>query len=188
MPEQSSVRVIGGKWRSRRLSFPLVTGLRPTPSRIRETLFNWLQPFIINARCLDLFAGSGALGFEALSRGAASVVMVDQSRVVIDSLKENINNLHAHHGASVIMADGNDSTLVLPDPLYHIIFLDPPYAPGALERALKNIFSQGYADQETIIYVEYQRNTTFTVPEGCFFYKRCKTNKIVYGLLRIAKH
>lgn len=185
MPETSSVRIIGGKWRGRKLCFPLATGLRPTPSRIRETVFNWLQPFITNARCLDLFAGSGALGFEALSRGAASVVLVDKSRFVIDAIKKNINHLHAHDRASVIMADANKSQWVLPNVAYNIIFLDPPYAKGALELTLKNIFTQGVADRETIIYVEYQSGTDFAVPEGCFFYKKSKTKKILYGLLRI---
>src|SRR5712675_387757 len=77
---RNSVRIIGGSWRGRRVSFPDLPGLRPTPDRVRETLYNWLQHVIVGTRCLDLFAGSGALGLEALSRGAAGVVFVEQAQ------------------------------------------------------------------------------------------------------------
>ncbi len=93
----NKIRIIGGKWRGRKLKFVPITGLRPTPNRLRETLFNWLAPVIEGAICLDLFAGSGALGFEALSRGATHVVMVDKSPQVIRTLKENAKILGAEN-------------------------------------------------------------------------------------------
>ena len=99
------LRIIGGQWRGRRLSFPDVEGLRPTPDRVRETLFNWLAPIIEGARCLDLFAGSGALSLEALSRGAAEVVMVDRDPQVIARLKENVATLSAP-GTVLIQGNG----------------------------------------------------------------------------------
>src|SRR5882757_4093982 len=87
------VRIIGGKWRGRKLKFPVIPGLRPTPDRVRETLFNWLRLVVPNSSCLDLFAGSGALGFEALSRGANIVVFIDQSPEVVYYLKEQLKIL-----------------------------------------------------------------------------------------------
>src|SRR5436190_1935337 len=93
---QGQIRIIGGKWRGRKLKVPDVADLRPTPNRVRETVFNWLQPIIQGAYCLDLFAGSGALGFEALSRGAKHVVMIDQSAPVIKLLKEQAKLFDTH--------------------------------------------------------------------------------------------
>src|SRR5579871_5913447 len=95
MKGRSEIRIIGGKWRGRKLKVPDIADLRPTPNRVRETLFNWLAPHIEGAHCLDLFAGSGALGFEALSRGAAFVVMIDQSAEVIQLLQTELNIFHA---------------------------------------------------------------------------------------------
>ncbi len=89
------VRIIGGQWRSRRLEFPDVPGLRPTPDRVRETLFNWLAPVLPGARCLDLFAGSGALGMEALSRSAAEVVFVEHHPLAVRTLQDNLARLQA---------------------------------------------------------------------------------------------
>ena len=98
------LRVIAGRWRSRRLSFPELPGLRPTPDRVRETLFNWLAPVLPGARCLDLFAGSGALGIEALSRGAAEVVFVERHPVAIRALRENLARLNGA-GARIEQAE-----------------------------------------------------------------------------------
>ena len=95
MRAQSQLRIIAGHWRGRKLSFLDREGLRPTPDRVRETLFNWLQADIAGSRCLDLFAGSGALGFEAASRGAKSVVMLERDTATVDKLKDNINQLQA---------------------------------------------------------------------------------------------
>src|SRR5512134_2593384 len=93
------LRIIGGQWRGRRLNFIPSEDLRPTPDRVRETLFNWLMPLIHGARCLDLFAGSGALGLEALSRGAASVVLVDRDPRVIATLRKHMQTLKAEGAA-----------------------------------------------------------------------------------------
>src|SRR3990167_7240418 len=95
MPLRNRVRIIGGEWRSRQLQFPDATDLRPTPDSVRETLFNWLGQRLDGKICLDLFAGSGALGFEALSRGAAQVVMVEKDRQALQSLRENAAKLWA---------------------------------------------------------------------------------------------
>ena len=92
----NKLRIIGGQWRSRKLPFIAVSGLRPTPDRVRETLFNWLANYVVNSRCLDVFAGSGALSFEALSRGAAEARLIDNSPQVIAQLTTNINTLLFH--------------------------------------------------------------------------------------------
>ena len=89
----NQIRIIGGQWRSRRLEFPNAPGLRPTPDRVRETLFNWLAPVLPGARCLDLFAGSGALGIEALSRGAAEVLFIEREPLAVRALRENLTRL-----------------------------------------------------------------------------------------------
>ena len=100
----NQLRIIGGEWRGRKLRFPDVAGLRPTTDRVRETLFNWLAPVIHGARCLDLFAGSGALGLEALSRGASSVVFIDSDRRAVQSLRENLALLKEGRG-EVLQSD-----------------------------------------------------------------------------------
>lgn len=135
------LRIIGGRWRSRKLAFPDVEGLRPTPDRVRETLFNWLQPVIPGACCLDLFAGSGALGLEALSRGALRTVFVDQDAAAERSVREHLTTLDATN-AQVIQSDVlaylQGGRFRHPDALerpslhgvpqcFDVVFIDPPY-------------------------------------------------------------
>lgn len=128
--KQNKVRIIGGKWRSRQLIVPHVTDVRPTSDRVRETLFNWLTPFIEGAHCLDLFAGSGALGFEALSRGAAYVEMVDQSAEVVKLLQEELALFEADN-ALVYRAKAPEKLRPASHP-FDIVFLDPPYQENLL--------------------------------------------------------
>ena len=125
-----SVRIIGGRWRGTRLPVGDSAGLRPTSDRARETLFNWLQPVLPGARVLDLFAGSGALGLEALSRGAREAVLVERDRAAAESLRQTVARLHAEAEAPVIAAD---ALAFLRAPLhgrFDIIFVDPPFAAG----------------------------------------------------------
>ena len=119
------MRIIAGKWRGRQLKVPDKQGLRPTPDRVRETLFNWLMPYIAEARCLDLFAGSGVLGFEALSRGAAYVEFVDQSIEVVKLLKDELIQFKADN-ANIYCANVPEQLNSLRKP-FDIVFLDPPY-------------------------------------------------------------
>ena len=126
----NSVRIIGGEWRSRRIRFPDAAGLRPTPDRVRETLFNWLGQDLTGRRCLDIFAGSGALGFEALSRGAAEVVMVESSRLAWRGLRATADELGA--GARLRLVAGDAlHFLAAPAGVFDIVFLDPPYGTGS---------------------------------------------------------
>lgn len=125
MAQPNKVRIIGGAWRRRMITFPAAEGLRPTADRVRETLFNWLGQTLDGKACLDLFAGSGALGFEALSRGAAQVVMVERERAVVRSLQENAATL----GARNLEIINTDAVHFLPRETrrFDVIFLDPPF-------------------------------------------------------------
>ncbi|MFO1372532.1 MAG: 16S rRNA (guanine(966)-N(2))-methyltransferase RsmD [Candidatus Competibacteraceae bacterium] len=129
--QANQIRIIGGQWRGQRLRFPDVPGLRPTPDRVRETLFNWLAPVVPGAHCLDLFAGSGALGIEALSRGAAEVVFVEQNESAVRALRQNLERLNAQE-AQVIAADALD-WVRQPGWSFDIVLLDPPFGQGLLE-------------------------------------------------------
>lgn len=132
----NTVRIIGGEWRRRVLRFPDSEGLRPTPDRVRETLFNWLGQDLTGLNCLDLFAGSGALGFEAASRGAAKVVMVETSPKVLAALEANKNTLQANGRLQIVRSDAVKFASSLPTEgvRFDVMFLDPPYKQGWIER------------------------------------------------------
>ena len=125
----NQVRIIAGEWRGRRLPVIEAPGLRPTGDRVRETLFNWLGPHVIGARCLDLFAGSGTLGLEALSRGASSVVFVEKSRVVLDGLIEATRAWPGINKAEFVCADAK-RWLLAAQTKFDLVFLDPPFGTG----------------------------------------------------------
>jgi len=146
------VRVIAGQWRGRRLEFPDLPGLRPTPDRVRETLFNWLAPVLPGARCLDLFAGSGALGIEALSRGAAEVVFVERQPLAVRALRDNLMRLKAEN-AQVEMADAL-AWLHQPPTPFEIVLLDPPFGQGLLEPACAMLEAGGWFADAAWIYLE----------------------------------
>ena len=131
------VRIIGGAWRSRIVKFPSSSGLRPTPDRVRETLFNWLGQRLDGLRCLDLFAGSGALGFESLSRGAARVVMVERDREAARQLRESARALDAT-GLEIVEGDAL-AYLEAARERFDVAFLDPPYASDLAGRALERL-------------------------------------------------
>jgi 16S rRNA (guanine(966)-N(2))-methyltransferase RsmD len=131
---KNRVRIIGGQWRSRLITFPARADLRPTPDRVRETLFNWLGQDLNGSTCLDLFAGSGVLGFEAASRGANAVVMVDHDREVCRALELSARNLSANQVA--ILCEDALSFLAHDRRQFDVIFLDPPYRSGALAQCL----------------------------------------------------
>ncbi|WP_157966566.1 16S rRNA (guanine(966)-N(2))-methyltransferase RsmD [Fastidiosibacter lacustris] len=151
--QYSQLRIIAGKYKSRKISFPTIDpNLRPTSDRLRETLFNWLMPYIVNARCLDAFAGSGALGFEALSRLAHSCDLFELDKNALAFLNQNtqrlnIGNAHILH-ANVLSH--------LQNPInYDIIFLDPPFKSELLDRALNIINHNIHITTNTIIYTEF---------------------------------
>ena len=156
------IRIIGGEWRSRQLPFIEVPGLRPTPDRVRETLFNWLQGRVTGARCLDLFSGSGAIAFEALSRYAAEVVFVEKHAKVAQQLRENL--------ASLRLDDEKRATIINQDAItyldqsiapFDLIFLDPPYRKDLLPVVLDRIVDSSLLNSEGLIYLEHESEENF---------------------------
>lgn len=132
---RQSLRIIGGVWRGRRISFPELPGLRPTGDRIRETLFNWLQPWVLGEDCLDLFAGSGACGFEALSRGASSAVFVEAAREAADAIEENLQVLATapgYQGRGRVARMRAEQWLLSQagESRFGLVFVDPPFVEG----------------------------------------------------------
>ena len=148
----NSVRIIGGEWRGRRIRFPSAAELRPTPDRVRETLFNWLQGLIGDARCLDLFAGSGALGLEALSRGAREVVFVERDARVAAALRETIATFGGGRD-QLIIADAFRYLAGAPRP-FDVVFLDPPFAQGRLAELCTLLEFGGWLAPRAYIYLE----------------------------------
>jgi 16S rRNA (guanine966-N2)-methyltransferase len=148
------LRLIGGQWRSRVIDFPDAPGLRPTPGRVRETLFNWLQFDLDGARCLDLYAGSGALGLEALSRGAASATLVDAHPAVCAALRQNVRKLAA--AAEVVQCDAGRYLAGTASP-YDLVFLDPPFGEGLLAACCRNLETRGWLAPAAMIYLEAEK-------------------------------
>ena len=149
---RNQLRIIGGQWRGRKLSFPEIPGLRPTPDRVRETIFNWLAPVISGARCLDLFAGSGALGLEALSRGASHVVLVDNHSAAIKQLHTNLELLQSTT-AEAVKAEASQY-LTGPVSAFDIVFLDPPYQADLLPECIEQLEQGGWLKSHAWIYLE----------------------------------
>jgi 16S rRNA (guanine966-N2)-methyltransferase len=157
----NSVRIIGGSWRGRRVHFPDSPGLRPTPDRVRETLFNWLQHSIAGTRCLDLFAGSGALGLEALSRGAREVVFVEPAFAPAEMLAEELKRFEGRDlGGSRgrIVQVSAERFLAAPGEPFDVIFLDPPFGLDALPEYVRLIDAGGWAASGGWIYLENARS------------------------------
>ena len=155
----NSVRIIAGEWRGRLIAFPAAPGLRPTPDRVRETLFNWLGQDLTGKRCLDLFAGSGALGFEALSRGAREVVFVERSAPIRRAIAANTERLGARR-MRLIAGDALEFAATTPE-RFDIVFVDPPYGSGLAEAALRQLPRLLAAG--ALVYVEGDR--AFSAPQ-----------------------
>lgn len=150
---RSSLRIIGGQWRGRKLVFTPAPGLRPTTDRVRETLFNWLAPVIHQARCLDLFAGSGALGLEALSRGAGYCDFVDLAAPAIDQLTGHLATLGATDRAQCHRLAAADFLQRAAQP-YDIVFIDPPFGRELVEPACAQLEAGRLLRQDALVYVE----------------------------------
>ena len=148
-----SVRIIGGQWRGRRVPVPDIAGLRPSGDRCRETLFNWLQPFLHNAKCVDLFAGTGVLGLEAVSRGAACAVLVEKSRVAANSLRQSVEMLEAKDIA-VIEADALSWLAQQAPSSMDIVFVDPPFALNIAEKVMASLAQTQALRPGGLVYLE----------------------------------
>jgi 16S rRNA (guanine966-N2)-methyltransferase len=176
------LRIIGGRWRGTRIEFPRIEAIRPSPDRVRETLFNWLQSWTEGATCLDLFAGSGALGLEALSRGAAHVTFVDREPRVGRHLVQTLERLKAQE-ADVQVMDAL-SFLKRAPRRYDIVFLDPPFASTLLQQAC-DLLAAGWVAPGAHIYVENPADEPLPLlPEGWSVHRTKQAGQVGYHLLR----
>nr|WP_246194628.1 16S rRNA (guanine(966)-N(2))-methyltransferase RsmD [Allochromatium palmeri] len=179
------MRLIGGRHRGRRLSFPDQPGLRPTPDRVRETLFNWVAPLIEGARCLDLFAGSGALGFEALSRGAGDVVLIERAAAVARQLRLNAELLGAAN-LQVHQADALAWLETTPGTPFDLVFLDPPFAEDLLAPAIERLDRHGWLVPESRVYLEAPVHVGFPpLPESWELIRDKTAGQVRYGLASV---
>jgi 16S rRNA (guanine966-N2)-methyltransferase len=179
---KNKLRIIGGDWRSRQLNFVDAPGLRPTPARVRETLFNWLQYEIVGKQCLDLYAGSGALGFEAASRGAKSVVQVENNAQACRCLRDNALMLAAADRIKVVQSDvlryldGNAEA-------FDVAFLDPPFGQNLAVQTCKQLEDKGWLARHAKIYVETERHFDFSgMPENWRQLKSKSAGEVGYHL------
>ena len=154
--QPGQLRIVAGNWRSRLLQIADVPGLRPTSARIRETLFNWLTPGIHGATCLDLCAGTGALGLEALSRGAARAVFVEQSSLAANVLRDNVQTLNATT-AEVLNVDARLFLKQTDHEQFDLVFLDPPFAADMHGDLCRLLTEQGWLAEQAKIYVEMDK-------------------------------
>ena len=177
-----SCRIIGGSWRGRNVTFNDAQGLRPSTDRVRETLFNWLQARVPQSRCLDLFAGSGVLGFEALSRGAADCVFVESNKKTVATLRQNASILQAEN-ARIIQADAlRWLQEVKPVEPFDLVFLDPPFASGLLATSAILLESQGLLADDALVYVEHACVDEVEIPVSWQCLKQKKAGQVVYRL------
>jgi 16S rRNA (guanine966-N2)-methyltransferase len=178
----NQLRIIGGAWRGRKLAFAPVPGLRPTPNRVRETLFNWLAAVIPDAHCLDLFAGSGALGLEAASRGAARCVLVEQQHTVVQTLREQVTRLQAEH-VEVVEAEVTGWLLQDAQP-FDVVFLDPPFRQGLLQACIERLEQNGWLADAAWIYLEAETGMELALPENWTCYREKQAGQVSYRLAR----
>ncbi len=179
---QSQVRIIGGSMRGRKISFVEGEGLRPTLDRIRETVFNWLAMDIVSANCLDLYAGSGALGIEAVSRGACSSTLVDSSKTVCDSLSQNLATLEITNAEICNLPA--EQFLLSNTKKFNIVFLDPPFGKGVLKDVLEKL--KPHLTNNAVVYVEQENEkSTYLFGEEWELIKSKKTSSFLYELIRL---
>ncbi len=174
--------MIGGKLKRSKLFFPSISGLRPTPDRIRETLFNWLQADVYNSRCLDLFAGSGALGLESVSRGAAFVVMVEKDPAAANCIAENLKRLNIVN-AEVYKQDARDFLQSSKqDSGFDIVFLDPPYESELLVDCMALLEQKNWLNPKAKMYIEAPSDRDICLPSNWALYKHNKSGQVGYHL------
>jgi 16S rRNA (guanine966-N2)-methyltransferase len=181
---KNQIRIIGGEWRSRQISFNDLPGLRPTPARVRETLFNWLQYDIAGRRCLDLYAGSGALGFEAASRGAKAVIQVENNPEACRALKENANKLTATQ-IKIVQSDVFRYLAGNAEP-FDIVFLDPPFGTNLTQQTCQWLEDKGWLNPHAQIYVEVESTTQLAdgMPENWQMLKSKTAGEVGYYLFK----
>ncbi|SFI03610.1 16S rRNA m(2)G-966 methyltransferase [Pseudomonas guineae] len=176
------LRIIGGQWRSRQFNFPMAAGLRPTPNRVRETLFNWLAPYVEGAKVLDLFAGSGALFLEALSRGAGSALALDLNPAAVNSLRSHLLTLQCDNGqlqqTDALAYLQHSATIA-----FDLVFLDPPFNQDLLLPACNLLEQNGWLAADAWVYTESENSpSSLGMPGNWRLHREQKAGQVHYAL------
>jgi len=176
-----SIRIIAGNWRGRKLPVHDLQGLRPTTDRVKETLFNWLSPYIVNSRCLDLFTGSGSLSFEALSRGAAEVAMVELDKQAAQQLKHNLNllksgNAQVHNQSALDYLSKEASG-------FDLVFIDPPFRQNLLQPSCQLLSQSTWLNANALIYIEREKELQLDeLPQSWQLLKSKTAGQVIFEL------
>lgn len=181
---KGEVRIIAGLWRGRKLPVLSAEGLRPTGDRVKETLFNWLMPYIVDAQCLDCFAGSGALGLEALSRQAKQVFFLELNKQVANQLSKNLQQLKC--SAQQAQVFNQDSLIYLQqpqqEPSFDLVFLDPPFHFDFVQRAIDYLVQFNWLKENALVYIETEKNKPLLIPSNWQLLKEKTTGQVSYRL------
>jgi len=179
------VRIVGGLLRGRKIAFPDAAGLRPTGDRVRETLFNWLQPVLPGSRCLDLFAGSGVLGIEAASRGAVQVVLVESAPRVAAALRHLLGELALGDGVRLVETDALGWLRDAPPTPFDVVFLDPPFAAGLMGEVAALLDERGWLADGALVYLERaDAQGPWPVPDNWAVLRDKRAGQVAYALAR----
>ena len=179
MAGAGKIRIIGGQWRGRKLTVRLAPELRPTPNRLRETLFNWLQPRIENADCLDLFAGTGALGLEAVSRGAAGATLIEHNDRVFKQLERQCQRFQS--GNITLINVEALAWLRRNKTRFDIVFLDPPFNRGLIEKSCRGLISNRTLKHRSLVYVESEPG--LDIPKPWMIKKQSRAGHVQCSLI-----
>ena len=178
------VRIIGGKWRGRKITVPDSDGLRPTTDRIRETLFNWLMPYLSGAVCLDACAGTGVLGFESLSRGAEFVDFVEKERSISKNLASNLLNFNGNGVVYNSSIERFINELTVNKPVYDIVFVDPPFSADLQEVVCQKLLEKCCLSESAFVYVESELKHDVIFPQSWEIFREKRAGKVKCQLLR----
>ncbi|CAD7715872.1 Ribosomal RNA small subunit methyltransferase D [Xanthomonas hydrangeae] len=181
---EGQVRIVGGRWRNTKLAVPDLPGLRPSSDRVRETVFNWLMPRLPGARVLDLFAGSGALGLEAVSRGAAHATLIERDPGLVQRLREHVTRLEAADQVQVLQEDALRWLERAPAAQASIVFVDPPFAAGLWPSVLERL--PAHLTPDAWLYLEGPAELPPQVPAGWHLHREGATQQVRYALYRRA--
>ncbi|MBL0710358.1 MAG: 16S rRNA (guanine(966)-N(2))-methyltransferase RsmD [Colwellia sp.] len=181
--QTGSIRLIAGKHRGRKLPVLMAEGLRPTTDRVKETVFNWLMPYMHNSRCLDCFAGAGSLGFEALSRGAEYVTLIELNKAAVQQLTANkkvlkANNVKIQHGDTLAFLTNK------PNQTFDVVFIDPPFRQNLVSKTAQ-LLTQGWLSKQALIYVEMEKEGEQVLPDSWQLLKEKIAGQVAYRLYQL---